>query len=295
MAEFDDDTTALETRRDESKIATPASIPMSEMQLRIAQENPRDEARIWKGAIAELELMPDYADEAYYSIPYKDKSSGVEKIVQVEGLSIKAAMSLARRWGNCANGARVSDDREDRVICQGMFFDYETNVLTMRDISVSKFIIRKDKSRQRLDANRLNMAILSGESKAVRNAILSTLPAPLKDAYFQTARRLVINPPPKAGQKSESIDERIVKGKGVLVSKFGATKEEVDKLISDWVADADGNLGNEEILSRLIGLKNAIKDGAVKVADVMGRAEKESTPMPKEKAAASGPAQTPAP
>lgn len=297
MVEFDEDTLpeAADSRRSEHQIATPASLPMSEMQMRLARENPRKESKVFNDALIELQTFPDYADEAYYSIPYKDKSdkSGKEKIVMVEGLSIKAAMSLARRWGNCANGARIADDRDDRVICQGMFFDYENNVLTMRDMSVSKFLIKRGGERVRLNSQRLNMSILAGQSKAVRNAILASLPVSITDAYFQTARQLVIAPPAKQGQKAETVAERIEKGKTILITKFGAKKEEVEAMISGWVADADGHLREDDILSRLIGLKNALKDGQTNIADAMGHADAPKPEMPKEKPLVSGPA-TPA-
>lgn len=286
MSEIDDDGAGTEVanRPDESAIATPATLPMSEMQMRLAKENPRDEKRVFQGAIAELEMNPDAAEDQYYSIPYKEKRGEKEITVQVEGLSIQAAMALARRWGNNANGARIADEREDRVIVQGMFFDYETNVLTMRDMSVSKWLKKRDGSMMRLKADRLNMAILAGQSKAVRNAILATVPTYLKDAYFATAKHLVVNPPTKAGQKAETPAERIEKGKAILVKKYGATKDEVDRLIANWIADSDGHLTEDEILHRLLGLKNALKDGQVKIEDVMERpAAKPEAGMPQEK------------
>ena len=67
----------------------------NESQQAMATMKPRDEAKVYAGAVKELELAPQFAKTAWYSIPYKDG----EKTVFVEGPSITAAMALARRWG----------------------------------------------------------------------------------------------------------------------------------------------------------------------------------------------------
>ncbi len=104
--QFDERSTAVAVRN-ESSVATPAALPMSEIQLRIARDNPRDEATITKRLDLELRAHPDFADEGFYSIPYKDNRKGI--VTFVEGLSIRAAEHLWTRWGNCTVMARIAD------------------------------------------------------------------------------------------------------------------------------------------------------------------------------------------
>jgi len=58
-----------------------------------AKAYPRDIDKAINGAMKELEVVPELASKAYYSIPYKEGGGGTH---MAEGLSIKAAMALAR-------------------------------------------------------------------------------------------------------------------------------------------------------------------------------------------------------
>ena len=70
----------------------------------MAIQNKRNEVVVAEGALQELEIFPEYASKAFYSIPYKNDKGGT---TNVEGPSIKSAMALARRWGNCSNAGRT--------------------------------------------------------------------------------------------------------------------------------------------------------------------------------------------
>ena len=94
---------------------------------------------------------------------------------------------MARNYGNNINATHIADDRGDKVICEGAFFDLETNILTRREVEVSKFDWNK-----RLDPTRLRNAVLAAQSKAVRNAIRHTIPKPLSDQIFDEAKKLFI-------------------------------------------------------------------------------------------------------
>src|SRR5689334_4761857 len=63
--------------KEQSKVATPAALPMSEIQLRIANERPRNEMMVGERLVKELEAHPAFAEDGYYSIPRKDKRKGV--------------------------------------------------------------------------------------------------------------------------------------------------------------------------------------------------------------------------
>lgn len=232
----------------------------NDTQRSMAVQKPRDEAAVYKGAVKELSLAPEFAKSAFYSIPYKDG----DRTVNVEGPSIKAAMALARRWGNCANGARVTDDNDERITVEGVFLDYETNVRTLRSVSVPKTGYSKaTKSTYRLREDKLNMAIQAGMSKAVRNAILSSLPASLVETFTAAAKKLVAG----KGAVGESVGLRIEKA-GAWFVKMGAPESAVKRYIDNVELD-----DQESVLAHLQGLYTSIKDGQANLADVFGYTE----------------------
>src|SRR5262245_1594398 len=66
-----------------------------------AMQRPRDEAKAIEGALRELDLVPEEAHVAYYSIPYRDtdernQRGGKARMTYVEGPSVHAARALMR-------------------------------------------------------------------------------------------------------------------------------------------------------------------------------------------------------
>lgn len=233
----------------------------NETQQLIATQKPRNETRVYEGAVAELSLAPAFAKTAYYSIPYKDRAT--DTTVMVEGPSIKAAMALARRWGNCTNGARIVDETDDRLTVEGVFMDYESNVRTLRTVSVAKTAYNsKTKSVYKLREDKLNIAIQSGMSKAVRNAILSSLPASLVESYVAEAKRLAAGGAATKGAKVETAVARIRKAVAAFV-KMGPPESAVQSYIDGLSFESD-----EETVQHLTGLYNSLKDGQANIRDV---------------------------
>jgi hypothetical protein len=242
----------------------------NESQQAMATLKPRNEEAVYAGAIRELELAPEFAKLAWYSIPYKDKQTG--KTTNVEGPSIKAAMALARRWGNCANAGRIVEDLDDRLVVEGVFMDYETNLRTLRTVSVAKkswsAAIRQVVP---LREDRLNMSIQAGMSKAIRNAVLASIPASLVDSYVAAAKRIAVKGGPKApGAQEPTAKERIAASVKFFVSK-GATPKSVDDYINGLASETD-----EDTLATLIGVATAIKDGQTTIEEAFGKPEDDS-------------------
>jgi hypothetical protein len=239
----------------------------NDSQQMMALQNPRDEKKVFDGAIQELRLNPEHAARSYYSIPHKDRSGGQEKTVFVEGPGIKAAMSLSRRWGNCANSGRIVDDQNDFLVVQGVFLDYETNFRTLRDVTVQKKARKKDGTYYTLPVDRLQMAIQAGISKAVRNAILASLPVGVIDAYFREAKKLAIAGPTAGGAKAKPIAERLRDARAKF-KKRGVDDRVMDLYIRNRIADNDGEWKDEDVLLHLIGVWNALEDNQTTIEDV---------------------------
>jgi len=253
----------------QAQVSVPANLLVTMQNFAVA--HPRDFDRVIKNAVDELELVPQLAERAYYSIPY-NKGKANEKMV--EGLSIKAAMCLARHWKNSWNDGRIVLEESRFVIVQGIFYDLEDNLTTAAEVRVSKFA-----KGMLLDPTMLRNSIMAGISKARRNAILGTLPEWLKDKYFARAKELVIQPSPRSGQKVKSLQERISDGKMAIMRDFKITDAEMKYYLennADTVAD-DGAM-----LLNLKGIYTALKESPEVINELFGRT-KESASMPQAK------------
>ena len=248
------------------------------MMMEGAWSNPRDLEKVKANCFKELEIVPGLAARAYYSIPYNDKGGGKSL---VEGPSIKAAMTLARNWHNCFNDGRVVDEDKSNYYVNGIFFDLEANLTTIRQIKVSKFY--KPKGSQGVvprNADMMYLAVQAGISKAVRNAILASLPDWLVQAYFNKAKQLVINPPKEQGKETESIQVRVQKGKAIICKEFKVTADEMEAYITN---NADCYEDDASLLTHLLGLFNGLKDGQINVDQVFRPKNAEHPEMPREK------------
>lgn len=238
----------------------------------------RDEKQIKEAALAELELYPEFASTAYYSIPRKNHVQGCADRKNcacpqkpTEDISIKGAMALARRWGCCVNAVRVVEETDKRVMVEGLFYDLvPTPSLTKRAVSVSK-VGKSGSGYYQLPDDVLNQAIQAGFSKAVRNAILNHLPVGLKLAYFAKAKAVA------SGQKKEGQQDKVAPNAKVkevcdALVKEGCTREQITKF-----------LGKEkgvtfEDVARLSGVLNAIREGMISAKNAFNPPEDPTPP-----------------
>lgn len=234
-----------------------------------AHRYPRNPDESLMNALQELEDSPELASKAYYSIPY---NQGEKNETRVEGLSINAAMVLARSWRNCLNGGRFNGEDDSNVFVEGIFYDMETNIPTMRPIKVSKFYKpRGSDGLKRRNADLLYNAVQAGVSKAIRNAILATLPTKIKNSYFDKAKALVLNPPKHHKDAGKSIGERIVEAKKVFFKEFKVSPKVLDEYLAEH---ADALEDEKSVLLHLKGLYNSFKDNPKMVEETFGEAEK---------------------
>lgn len=227
----------------------------NDAMLRVAVERPRVEERVLAGALKELEMVPEEAPSLYYSIPYKDHATGQTQLV--EGPSIKAALTLSRRWGNCSITARILSEDATGFTVTGIFVDYETMVRVERPMRVSRFIKRRDGRIQELDVKRLEMAVQAGASKAMRNAALSGLPSYLVNTFFKRAKSITAG-----GKLDETADQAAVSKVVAAFAKLTVTPEQLEAKL-----ELSRNQWTGEDIGTLRGLWTAIKDGEVKVEE----------------------------
>ena len=239
----------------------------NESMVSVAVQRPRNEQKALEGALAELDAMPEEAGAAYYSIPYEDRQQG--KTVFVEGPSIKAAMTIARRWGNCSTGARIAAEDADGYTVDGVFIDVESNFRVQRSVRVSKWFKAKGGKVYLLSVDRQIMAVQAGISKAIRNAVLAGMPPYIVSSYFKRAKALVAS-----GGKKRA---------GEATLKKGANQGVVGQILAAFAAEEVGQADLEGLLQKpaaewtgddvasLRGLWSAIKDGQTTVAEEFSR------------------------
>ncbi len=227
-------------------------------QRELALSNPRNEVTIFNKAIAALEAFPDFAEDAYYSIPFGQG----EDQEMVEGLSVVASREAVRLWGNCAAGNRIIGEQDDAFEVEGVFADFETNAFFRAVVRVPKnYIPRGTNIPKPLRADRMNTAIQAGLSKAERNATLKGLPAWFKERYFSAAKRLAGS----KGKKEGKTDEQRLAACFEGFKKFDVDQERVKAYVAKNFTKAHTT---DEIIGTMKGVFNALKDRQAKAEDV---------------------------
>jgi hypothetical protein len=229
----------------------------NESMLAVAIQRPRDEKKVLKAAIEELLMVPEEAKRAYYSIPYRERQlDGSQKLVNIEGPSIKASMALARRWGNCSVTARALNEDATGADLAGIFIDFETNFRVERPFRASKMMKKRGGGTYTLDPQRWLAAHQAAASKASRNATVNGLPSYLVASYLKQAKTIA------AGDPESKADPKKVSGVLLAFKRYGVTQEMLETYLE---AKLDEWMGDD--LATLIGLGNAIKDGQITVAE----------------------------
>lgn len=237
-------------------------------QRKVALAAPRNERILYDASMAELAMFPEFAEDAYYSIPYSNARGDDNEKTLVEGPSVKASRALARRWGNCATSSRIFAEFPDHIEVEGVFADFETNFITRRLVSVPKtYIPKKTGIPVPLRVDRLNMAVQAGMSKAERNATLSGLPVYLVESYFTKAKQIA----GQKGKKEGKTDAQRFEALYAAFEKLGVATDRVKAYIAVKF-EKDANI--DDTLGTMRGIFNAIKDGQVRAEDAFPAVEK---------------------
>jgi hypothetical protein len=250
----------------------------NESMLAVAVQRKRVPRAVLKAAVEELQIVPEEAKRAYYSIPYKEKQpDGSKKIVKVEGPSVKASMALARLWGNCSVTARSLNEDALGADLAGIFIDFETNFRVERPMRVTRVMKARNGGTWTLNPQQWLAALQAAASKAQRNATLNGLPAWLVAGYMKQARILA------AGDPESKAEPKKVAGVVKAFERFKVTLAMLEKYVeapvTEWMGDH---------IATLIGLGNAIADEQMTVAEAFDFEE------PPAAAADQGAAQAPA-
>lgn len=231
----------------EALIAQGASIVRLEnsTQMSVAIQRPRDEAKILAAALKELDLYPSMAEEVLYVKPV-GKNTSTGKMAYAEGLSVRAAESLANRWSNSSYGCEITAEDDLTVQLAGVFLDYENNT---RHVVVGR-VAKSYKSSKGVIVKRgpdqLELAVKAEQSKVLREVVLRSLPAGLKKEYENKVRQLL------SGGKVENRKKGIVARFTDLGIPLETLEAHRGKKIDAW---------EHEDIVILFGIAAAIRDG----------------------------------
>lgn len=236
---------APKARDGEIEVAKGGSVKQGEYVARMAmsQAQRRDLEAVKAAVEMEAALT---ADDFFYSWTVKSKDG--PKLV--EGISIDGALILLSNWGNCiCKPELLEDEQPTHWLFSVTFIDLERGFQMER-----LFRQRKSESHQRSDGERLqDIAFQIGQSKAIRNLVLNSLPAWLQDAALAAAK--------KAAEKSfDDVPAEFAKFV-VALAKHGVTKE----MILAKLGKAESDVVASDLVN-LRGIGRAVRDGQTTIA-----------------------------
>jgi hypothetical protein len=245
---------------------------MLRVSVEIAHRFARDENRIIEQLLKTLDDFPQFAEKAIYSIPYKDRQSG--KTVRVEGLSIRAAETLATAWGHLRIGVRILREDDAGWDLEAVAFDMQKNYWELQPSRASKYMKLRDGRMTILDDRQQIQARGAAASKLKRNVVLAILPMHVKAAFEHRVREKLAG-----GDLAKPADaKRVQSALEAFAKEYSVTEQQLVAYIAKprdlWVG-AD--------LAELRTLFNGLESGETTVADAFGEPEKvaaQEAPLP---------------
>ena len=213
-------------------------------QMQVSIQRPRDEVKILSASLKELETYPSMAEEAIYRKPVGKEGNEMK---YAEGLSIRAAESLANRWSNSAYGCDIISEDKEGVTIAAVFMDYENNTRHVISKKVSRSYKKQNGSIVTHAPDRFaDVVIPANQSKILREVINRSLPAGLKKEYEDKARAIMLS------GDAKKMSTRLIAG----FIRIGVSKSKLEELAGKKIEDL-----NAEEIANLIALGNTIKDG----------------------------------
>jgi len=206
------DGTEIAVQHETAAAAVAASAKATiEARYIVAMKRPRNMDNVRTLLLRECR-RPGFAEAARYRKPvgrkYNEETRQWEA-AHVEGLSVRFAEAAMRLMGNLSVEAASLYDDAQKVIVRVSVTDLETNAVVTTDVTVAKTVERKTlKKGQRALRERLNSygdkvflveatddevlnRVNALASKAKRNAVLSLLPADIRDECDETCVRVM--------------------------------------------------------------------------------------------------------
>ena len=220
-------------------------------------QRPRDMAQIKLDLQEQFELFPESAETSIYSKPVGKGEDGRMKFA--EGLSIRAAETLAEVYGYNRVRCDVSPLDDDHVRVEATFTDFQRGRIWQDAGIVSRVYKTRGGDERRTPTDRFyNVTVRAEGSKRVREVILRCINASLKAWYFNACKKTM----------SELLTDERLESIVAYFDGIGCKLADLEKIVGrpkamGWlVADR----------ARLHGIANAIKENETTLAEVLDEA-----------------------
>lgn len=213
-----------------------------DVQISTAQRYPRSLEKFKKRALDMVQQDVETAESCIYQRPVGKGPDGKQKYA--EGASIRLAEIVASCFGNIRFGARIIEQTERFVKCEGVCHDLESNVAGKSEAMEST--VKRDGTPY---DERMRIVVAKAcLSKALRDSIFRVVPRALCKAVIDAAQKVI------AGQ-AKPIEARRKAAQAWLLSL------KVDDARVFAVLEVNGwaEVGESQLLT-LTGLKTAMKD-----------------------------------
>ena len=228
-----------------------------------AKAFPRELGRVYDEILYLATLDEETAASCFYRIPRGGKV--------IEGPSARMAEILASAWGNMRIASRIVEESDKDVVCEAVAWDLEKNVAITAQVS-RKLHGKKDYKtgkRGAPDADEINLAKMSGQSIARRNAILQVIPGAWIKGVMREVREVAIGDVETLPRRREMAVEHL--------AKMGVKQERVLEFLErETVEDISG-----EDLLKLRTIVQSIRDGNASADKVFVSKKKVAKPKAK--------------
>lgn len=240
-----------------------------DMQIATAKRYPRTISQVKAQMLSFATLDEETAAACFYSVPRGGKN--------IQGPSVRLAEIAVSSYGNLRAGSRiiqtVTTGDAPHVTVQAFAHDLEKNIAVTIE-KRRRITAKKDRNggRRPVDEDDINLASNAGSAIAFRDAVFKVIPMALIKPVFEQAKRVAIGDAKTlADRRAKCVD---------AFAKMGVAKERVlAKLEKRSVED----IGLEDI-ETLLGLHNAIKDGAMAIEEAFAEEPKKEQPTFERKA-----------
>ena len=223
------------------EIESQRAIAEAQGQLILAKRFPRDLNAAYAELMDSCKLQA-LARVAFYSVP---RGQG-----KVSGPSIRLAEEIARVFGNFEFGHRELSRTDGKSEVEVYAWDKEKNNRSIRQITVMHTIDTQQGPRKLRDQKDIDDRIANVASKQARGRILALMPKWLVESAIEECKKTL------AGTNSEPIAVRVRKMTQGFAT-YGVNTDHLERYLGHKLDDT-----TLDELIELIGVFNAIRDGA---------------------------------
>ena len=236
-------------------------------QIATAKAYPRDPV----AAVAEMQQLALFDEETAESCFYHLERKGKDGTMTIiEGPSIRLAEIAAAAWGNLRIATRIVGNDGRMVTVEAVAHDLQKNVASSKQVARSIMT----KNGQTFSADMQVMTINAASSLARRNAIYDVVPKVYVNKLVAQCQEFV------KGQAVTGLRDKVQKVVKAF-AKYGVTPELI--CLKMEVSNIDEI--TPEMVVRLVGIGNSLKDGQTTVEEEFPQLRGEQKPSKMQEAA----------